>query len=95
MATYLRVVAIAVAIFGALAGAFFARLVFADAEYDLKRQARERNLGNVLFETEFRVAEARHLFLVYSATAGFLVAIVGGSTLWGLAALHARLDRGR
>lgn len=95
MATYLRVVAVAVAVFGALAGAGFARLAFGDADFDLKRRARERNLGNVLFETEFRVAEARHLFLVYSSTAGFLVAIVGGSTLWGLGALHARLDRGR
>jgi hypothetical protein len=92
MATYLRVTAIAVGIFGLLVGIGFARVAYGDAEFELKRKARERNLGNVLFETEFRVAEARRLFLVYSSTAGFLVAIVGGSTLWGLGALHARLD---
>lgn len=93
MALYLRSVAILVAGFGLFVGVAFARLAWGDAELDVKRRARERNVGHVVFETEYRVAEARHLFLVYSSTAGFLVALVGGSALWGLGSLHARLDR--
>jgi len=93
MARYLKTMAVLTALFGIAIGFGFASLVRGDQEYALRRGARERNPGNILFETEFRVAEARHVFLVYSATAGFLVAMVGGSLLWGVGALHARLDR--
>ncbi|MGH7804744.1 MAG: hypothetical protein ACREQJ_10380 [Candidatus Binatia bacterium] len=93
MAAYLKTMAVVVGLFGLLCGLGFGYQAVADAEYALKRLARERNPGNILFDTEFRVAEARHIFLIYSATGGFLVAFVGGSLLWGLGALHARLDR--
>lgn len=93
MASYLKTMAVIVGAFGLLCGFGFAYQVVADEEYALKKLARERNPGNILFETEFRMSEGRHIFLLYSATGGFLIAFVGGSLLWGLGALHQRLDR--
>ena len=93
MAGYLKAMAVIVGLFGLFCGLGFGYQAVSDAEYSLKRLARERNPGNILFDTEFRVAEARHIFLVYSATGGFLITFVGGSLLWGLGALHSRLDR--
>lgn len=92
MARYLKAVAILVVLFGLACGVRFAHLAKGDADYARKKLARERNVGNMLFEAEYRVAEARHLFLVYSSAGGFLIAVVGGSLLWGLGSLHGKLD---
>jgi hypothetical protein len=93
MAAYLKAMAVIVGLFGLLCGVAFSYQLATDQEYSLKKLARERNPGNILFDTEFRVAEARHIFLLYSATGGFLITFVGASLLWGLGALHQRLDR--
>lgn len=93
MSRYLKTLAVVVALVGSLAGAAFVRRIAADEEFTRASMMRERNAGNLLFESEFRVAQAAHVFLVYSAIGSFLLAIVGGSLLWGLGELHAKLDR--
>jgi hypothetical protein len=92
MAIYLRSVAAVVALLGVLAGARFASLAAHDEAFRRTALAKERNAGNILFESEFRVAQAGHLFLIYSAVGSFLIALVGGSLLWGIGALHSKLD---
>ena len=94
MAAYLKLLGAIVALLGVLAGARFVTLVRNDEAYARAALMRERNAGNILFESEFRVAEAGHVFLLYSAIGSFLIAIVGGSLLWGLGSLHAKVDRG-
>jgi hypothetical protein len=93
MAIYLRVAGALVVALSVLCGAAFIREARGDEAYHRAKMMRERNAGNVLFESEFRVAEARHVFIIYSAVGCFLTALVGGSLLWGLGSLHAKIDR--
>jgi hypothetical protein len=93
MAGYLKAMGAIVALLGVLAGARFLMLVRADETFARAAMMRERNAGNILFESEYRVAEAAHVFLIYSAASSFLIAVIGGSLLWGLGALHAKVDR--
>lgn len=93
MAAYLKSVAALVAFCGMLVGARFVTLVQNDEAFARAAMMRERNAGNILFESEYRVAEASHVFLLYSATSSFLIALIGGSLLWGLGALHSKVDR--
>lgn len=93
MAAYLKAVAVIVALAGLLAGVRFVTLVKNDEAFARAAMMKERNAGNILFESEYRVAEAAHIFLVYSAVSSFLIALIGGSLLWGLGALHTKADR--
>jgi hypothetical protein len=93
MAAYLKSVAALVALAGLLVGARFVTLVQNDEAFARAAMMRERNAGNILFESEYRVAEASHVFLVYSAASSFLIALIGGSLLWGLGALHTKVGR--
>jgi hypothetical protein len=92
VAVYLKSVAVLVVLFGVLSGAGFAHRAVRDEEFFRARLVRERNAGNILFESEFRVALAGHIFLIYSAASCFLMALMGGSLLWGLGALHTKID---
>jgi hypothetical protein len=92
MAVYLKSVAVLVALLGVLAGTRFMLLVANDEEYSRAALLKDRNAGNLLFESEYRVAAAGHVFLIYSAVGAFMVALIGGSALWGLGALHGKLD---
>jgi len=92
MAVYLKSVAVLVALLGVLTGSRFASLVMHDEQFQRAAVMRERNAGNVLFESEYRVAEAAHVFLIYSAIGSFLTALIGGSLLWGVGVLHSKLD---
>jgi hypothetical protein len=93
MAAYLKAVALIVALAGVLVGVRFVTLVRNDEAFARAAMMRERNAGNILFESEYRVAEAAHVFLVYSAASSFLIALIGGSLLWGVGALHSKVDR--
>ena len=92
MAAYLKTLGAVVALLGLLGAGEFGCRVIGDDAYARAVLVRERNPGNVLFESEYRGAEATHLFLIYSAAACLLVGVLGGSALWGLGALHAKLD---
>ena len=93
MAGYLKAVAVVVALAGLLSGARFVTLIRNDEAFARAAMMKERNAGNILFESEFRVAEAAHIFLLYSAVSSFLIALIGGSLLWGLGSLHEKTDR--
>jgi hypothetical protein len=92
MAVYLKSVAVLVALLGVLAGTRFALMVAHDEEYARAALLRDRNAGNLLFESEYRVAAAGRVFLIYSAAGAFLIALIAGSALWGLGSLHGKLD---
>ncbi|MGH7821902.1 MAG: hypothetical protein ACREQ9_19235 [Candidatus Binatia bacterium] len=93
MAVYLKSLGGVVALLGVLMGLGFVNLAAGDEEYRRAALMRERNPGNVLFESEFRVAEAKRVFLFYSSVGCFLTAVIGGSLLWGVGALHSKTDR--
>lgn len=93
MRGYLRSVAVVVVVFGVLVGVGFASAALRDEEFRVAALRKERNPGDVLFDTEFRVALARRVFLLYTATSGFVLAVIGGSVLWGLASLHEKVER--
>jgi len=94
MAVYLKSVAVLVVVLGVLTGSQFLRRVIHDEEFQRSALRKERNAGNILFESEYRVAEAGHVFLIYSAVSCFLIALIGGSLLWGVGALHSKADKG-
>ena len=93
MAAYLKAVAVIVALAGTLTGVRFVTLVRNDEAFARAAMMKDRNAGNILFESEYRVAKAAHVFLIYSAAGSFLIALIGGSVLWGLGALHSKVDR--
>ena len=93
MAVYLKTVGAVVLVAGLLMGVGFVQRALGDEEYRRVALMRERNPGNVLFESEYRVAEARRIFVFYSAAGSFLIAVIGGSLLWGLGSLHTKIDR--
>jgi hypothetical protein len=93
MSVYLKSLAVLVALLGTLAGVGFAMRVLSDAEFAQASLMRERNAGNLLFESEYRIAQAAHVFLIYSTLGSLLIAVVGGSLLWGVGSLHEKLDR--
>ncbi|MGH7819202.1 MAG: hypothetical protein ACREQ9_05470, partial [Candidatus Binatia bacterium] len=93
MAVYLKSIAALVVLFGVLTGFRFVSLVVGDETFAKAALARERNAGNILYESEYRVAEAGRIFLIYSAVSCFMTALIGGSLLWGLGTLHSKVDR--
>ncbi len=93
MAAYLKSMGALIAFLGVLFGAAFIHRSIEDEAFHKAALARDRNPGNVLFESEYRMAEAKHVFLIYSAVGCFLVAAIGGSLLWGLGALHTKVGR--
>lgn len=93
MAMYLKSLGAIVAVGGILLGFGFLHRGLGDEEYTRARLARDRNPGNVLFESELRIAEGKRVFLFYSSAACFLTGIIGGSLLWGVGSLHTRLAR--
>jgi len=92
MAVYLKSAAVLVVVMAVLTGSRFVWLVIHDEEFQRAAFLKDRNAGNVFFESEYRVAKAGHVFLIYSAVSCFLVALIGGSLLWGLGALHSKVD---
>ena len=92
MAAYLKSAAVLVVVMAVLSGSRFVWLAVHDEEFQRAAFLKERNAGNVFFESEYRVAKAGHIFLVYSAASCFLIALIGGSLLWGVGALHSKID---
>ncbi len=92
MAAYLKSAAVLVVVMAVLSGSRFVWLVVHDEEFQRAALLKDRNAGNVLFESEYRVAKAGHVFLIYSAVSCFLIALIGGSLLWGVGALHSKVD---
>lgn len=95
MAAYMRFLGVFLIALG-MAGSLYAwRAAGDDQAYFRAARGLEKYPGNVLYQTEFKMAEPRHMLLLggaYSAAPGGLVL---GSICLGLAALLARQRHSR
>lgn len=68
-------------------------LVGDEAYYDAAK-AMEKYPGNVLYTTEFKMAEPRHMLLAAGAAASAPAGVILGSICIGIAAILRRLENG-
>lgn len=93
MARYLKVLGILLCVLG-LAGSIASGLAAANDEaYFKAAKAMERYPTNVLYVTEFRMAEPRHMLLIAGAAAAAPIGLVLGSICLGIGALLGRPER--
>ncbi len=67
--------------------------VFGDEAYYDAAKALEKYPGNVLFTTEFKMAEPRHMLLTAGAFASAPIGVILGSICIGISAVLKRLAR--
>jgi hypothetical protein len=72
----------------------FASFVLRDEKFGKARLMRERNPGNVMYESEYFVAATVRGFLIGGAVAGGLLAL-NGTTLLLVGMTAARIESGR
>jgi hypothetical protein len=70
----------------------FASFVLGDEKFEKARLRKERNPGNVMYETEYFVAATVRGFLVGGAVSGGLLAL-NGVTLLLVGAVAGRIER--
>ncbi|HEY2773735.1 MAG TPA: hypothetical protein VGK20_06760 [Candidatus Binatia bacterium] len=90
MAKYLRSLGILLCVLG-IAGSIWctAGTVGDDTYYDAAR-GMDKYPGNVLYKTEFKMAEPRHMLLVAGAFSSAPVGLILGSICLGISALLKR-----
>ena len=91
MATYMRVLGVLLCTLGLAGSVYCAQGVRDDEPYYRAARALERYPGNVLYTTEFKMAEPRHMLLLAGAVAAAPVGLVLGSLCLALASVLARL----
>lgn len=90
MAVYLRLLGGALAVLG-LAGSLLCwRAASEDEAYFKAVRGLEKYPNNVLFQTEFKMAEPRHMLLLGGSAAAAPTGVVLGSLCLGIAALLVR-----
>ena len=92
MARYLRALGLLLAVLGVAGSAWCTQGVFGDEAYYGAARALEKYPGNVLYTTEFKMAEPRHMLLLAGAWASAPLGVILGSLCVGLGTLVARLD---
>lgn len=93
MARYLHGLGSLLCILG-IAGSVWCTVgVFGDSDYYDAAKALEKYPGNVLYTTEFKMAEPRHMLLTAGAAASAPLGLILGSICIGISALLRRLDR--
>lgn len=95
MPGYLRALGILLAVLGVIGSTWCAQGVLGDEAFFRAAKALEKYPGNVLYTTEFKMAEPRHMLLLAGAWASAPLGIVLGSICFGLGSLLARLDAAR
>ncbi len=98
MVAYLRMLGAALIVLGLAGSAVCLRGAQGDEAYYKAVRGAEKYPGNVLYQTELRMAEPRHMLLVAGATASLPAGLVFGSLCLGIAAILGRAnhdDRGR
>jgi hypothetical protein len=90
MARACKVIGAALAVLGVAVALTFAVIIARDDAYRRAAMAFERNAGNVMYEAEFRGAQARRAFELIGVVAGMLLALNGG-TLVGLGVVARRV----
>jgi len=90
MATYMKVLGALLIAFGIAGSASCWRAAQADEAYFKAVRGLEKYPNNVLFQTEFKMAEPRHMLLLGGAWASAPAGLVLGSLCLGIGAVLAR-----
>ncbi len=94
MARYLRILGISLCVLGIVGTVWCTVGVIGDETYHDAARAMDKYPGNVLFKTEFKMAEPRHMLLMAGAAASAPVGLILGSICLGIGALlRAAEDR--
>ncbi|MFN2425999.1 MAG: hypothetical protein ABR587_06090 [Candidatus Binatia bacterium] len=92
MAQYLRSLGLVLCLAG-IAGTLWCSFgVVTDEVYYDAAKALEKYPGNVLYTTEFKMAEPRHMLLIAGAAASAPLGLILGSICIGIGALLRRMD---
>ena len=92
MKTYLRSLGIVLIGLGIGGSVYFAVLLNADEAYYRAVRALAKYPNNVLFQTEVKMAEPRHMLLAFGTFAAAPGGVILGSLCLGIASLLARLS---
>jgi hypothetical protein len=90
MVAYMRILGATLIVAGVLGSAMCGRAVRADEAYYRALKGLEKYPNNVLYQTEFKMAEPRHMLLLAGAFGGAPAGLVLGSLSLGIAAILAR-----
>ena len=90
MATYMKVLGFALILAGVAGSVFCWNSAVHDEAYFKALRALEKYPGNILYTTEFRISEPRHMLLVAGVYSSGLVGVVLGSLSLGIASLLGR-----
>lgn len=90
MASICKVVGGALVLLGIVVAVTFTVVIARDDAYRSAALAATRNPGNVMYEAEFKGAQARRAFGLVGVIAGILLAL-NGATLTGLGVVAGRL----
>ena len=93
MASYLKGLGLLLCVLGVLGTLYCGYGVFTDEDYYRAARAMEKYPNNVLYTTELKMAEPRHMLLLTGAWASAPIGIILGSICIGISAILARLDR--
>jgi len=92
--TYLKILGSALIVLGVVGSIVCWRGVVGDEAYFRALKGLEKYPGNVLYQTEFKMAEPRHMLLLGGAYSSAATGIVLGSLCLGIGAVLTRLPRG-
>ena len=92
MAKYLRGLGLLLCTLGVVGSVWCTIGVFADKDYYDAAKALEKYPNNVLYTTELKMAEPRHMLLSAGAFASAPLGLILGSICIGLGAVLRRLD---
>jgi hypothetical protein len=90
MAAYMRILGSALLVLGIAGSVLCWRAASEDEAYFKAVRGLEKYPNNVLFQTEFKMAEPRHMLLLGGMAAAAPSGVVLGSLCLGIAALLAR-----
>jgi len=92
MARILHVLGSLLCVLGIAGSVWCSMGVVGDEAYYSAAKALEKYPGNVLYTTEFKMAEPRHMLLIAGAAASAPIGLILGALCIGLASVLRRLD---
>jgi len=95
MTRYLQVLGLLLCVLGVIGTVLCTRGLFGDEAYYNAARALEKYPNNVLYTTEFKMAEPRHMLLAAGAAASAPIGIILGSICIGLGAVLRAQRAGR
>jgi hypothetical protein len=95
VAQYLHRLGILLCVLGLAGSAWCTIGVVGDTTYYDAARAMEKYSNNVLYQTEFKMAEPRHMLLLAGASAAAPTGLILGSICIGIAAVLRKLDSAR